>query len=157
METIKGRKNNRNNNMTSLIRSQKQYLNTLLVPLNEGRGGVSPAYFNRALNVNPIQYALMNNNATVHGIALARNLNNGNSRYINVIAARKGSGAKLMNNIKNNTKKNGKHYIRLSSVPNAVGFYLRQGFKKNGNTNRNGLIPMVFSITPLVVTLKRKR
>ena len=148
----RGRKNT-NNNLKPLFNGQRNIVNSILS--NTSRGGVNPGYFNNAFNKNPLQYAILNNNATIYGLALGRNLNNGETRYINVIGTRQGFGAKLMKEIKKNTVKNGKHYIKLSSVPGAAGFYKKQGFKNNKTVSGQGLIPMVYSIEPLLFKVKR--
>jgi hypothetical protein len=144
---------NTNNNLKPLFNSQRNIINSILS--NTSRGGVQAAYFNNAFRNNPLQYAILNSNAVLYGIALGRNMNNGNTRYINVIGTRQGLGGKLMKEIKNNAKKNGKHYIKLSSVPRAAGFYRKQGFKNNKTASVQGLEPMIFTFKPLVVKIKK--
>lgn len=148
----RGRKNT-NNNLKPIFNMQRSVINNILS--NTSRGGVNPAYFNNAFNKNPIQYAIINRNFNLYGLALGRNLNNGETRYINVIGTRKGLGAKLMQQIKQNSINNRKHYIKLSSVPKAVGFYQKQGFKNNKTVSVNGLHPMIYSFTPFMFKVRR--
>lgn len=139
---------NTENNLQPLLNGQRSTLNSILS--NTSRGGVASNYYNTSVVRNPIQYAILNSKANIHGIALLRNLNNGETRYVNLIGTKQGLGAKLMSRIKRNAKFNGKHYIKLSSVPRAVGFYRKQGFRNNTTVTATGLVPMLFRFTKLL-------
>ena len=148
-----GRRNTENN-LGGLFSGQRRKINKMLS--NTSRGGVQTGYFNTAFNTNPIQYAILNGRGKLYGLSLGRNLNNGETRYINILTTKQGLGAKLMSKIKNNARRNGKHYIKLSSVPGAAGFYRRQGFKNNTTVSVNGLVPMIYSFTPFLIRVKPK-
>ena len=139
------------NNLGNQIKRQANNLNNILLPANSSRGGINPNYVFNAINENPIRYVITNNSSSLYGVALARNLNNGATRYINVFAAQPGLGGKFMKKIKNNAKLNGKAYINLSSIPEVVGFYQKQGFVKTGRNG--GLVPMRFSFKPFLLKI----
>jgi len=71
-----------------------------------------------------LRYALLNNNGTFLGFALVSNY--GNTRYLELIAARRGQGygKLLMNRIIKNAKNNSKKNIQLLAVsPKLVKWY----------------------------------
>jgi hypothetical protein len=66
----------------------------------------------------------MNNHNKMVAFVLAQNYAP-REIYIDLIAANKGYGHKILNQIKKNV-----NYINLNSVPQAAGFYEKQNFKR---------------------------
>jgi len=99
--------------------------------LNIVKNTVLKSYFNdewnnRNRNRN---YAIWNENGRFSGFALLKK--KGNYLEISLIGARKGQGigSKLISRIIENAKNNGIKKIKLNSVPNALPFYQKFGFK----------------------------
>jgi hypothetical protein len=94
---------------------------------------------------------IANNGKTFIGLALVFNSNNGNSRVIELIGARKGHGQHLMNRIIANAKKNNKQTVSLMAANNGsgklIGFYMGSGFKVSG--------PLQMGITPMRRVLRK--
>ena len=106
------------------------------------KGSPPLGYFIGALSSNPIKYVLLNNNGKLNGAALLRNKSN-QSRYLNVITARKGLGKYLLSAILQNAARNGKRAVKLRSTNRAKNFYKKHGFASTNRPNKNGTWPMI--------------
>lgn len=92
------------------------------------------------------RYGMMDNNGTTFiGLALVFNTNNGNSRVIELMGARRGYGRQLLNRIIANSKKNNKQNVFLMAANSGsgklIGFYKGSGFKVTG--------PLQVGMTPM--------
>lgn len=90
-------------------------------------------------------YSVYAKNKSLRGFAVFHNSRtNNNTRILNLIVTlpKEGVGKILMNRILNNAKKNHKTIVRLNSVPSAINFYKKIGFKPIGNES-GAIIPMM--------------
>jgi GNAT superfamily N-acetyltransferase len=126
-----------NPTMNNWLVNQRYIIKNLL------KGSPSIGYFIGALNSNPIKYALLNNKGKLNGAAILRNTRN-QSRYLNVITARKGFGKYLLMAILHNAARNGKRAVKLSSTNRAKNFYTKHGFASTNRPNRQGTWPMIY-------------
>jgi hypothetical protein len=106
-------------------------------------GSPTIGYFIGALNYNPIKYALFNNKGNFSGAALLSNKRN-QSRYLNVITARKGMGKYILSAILSNAFRNGKRAVKLRSTNRAKQFYTKHGFTSTNRRNSNRTWPMIY-------------
>ena len=175
----------RNNNAkASLNRARagnsKRMIN-ILQPYRGGDGGVQLAYFNQRLNKNPIKYAMINKGTgNLYGFALLENNKpEKNTRYLNIVGGLKGYGGKLIKQLINNARANGKNSVTLKAVVQKssmvgghrvpinntghrnklVALYEHFGFNTNGKyVNSEGLQPMVkYLVNRNIVRNKRRR
>jgi len=175
----------RNNNAkASLNRARagnsKRMIN-ILQPYRGGAGGVQLGYFNQRINKNPIKYAMINKGTgNLYAFALLENNKpEKNTRYLNIVGGLKGYGGKLIKQLINNARANGKNSVTLKAVVqkssmvgghrvpvnNAgqrnklVALYEHLGFNTNGKfVNSEGLQPMVkYLVNRNIVRNKRRR
>ena len=175
----------RNNNAkASLNRARagnsKRMIN-ILQPYRGGAGGVQLGYLNHRLNKNPIKYAMVNKGTgNLYAFALLENNKpEKNTRYLNIVGGLKGYGGKLIKQLINNARANGKNSVTLKAVVqkssmvgghrvpvnNAgqrnklVALYEHLGFNTNGKyVNSEGLQPMVkYLVNRNIVRNKRRR
>ena len=98
------------------------------------------------------RYGMMSNNGqTFIGLALVFNTNNGKTRVIELMGAKRGYGRQLMNRIIANAKKNNKQNVFLMAANSGsgklIGFYKGSGFKVTG--------PLQLGGTPMRLVLRR--
>ena len=175
----------RNNNARTYINrartgNSKRMIN-ILQPYRGGAGGVQLGYLNHRLNKNPIKYAMVNKGTgNVYAFALLENNKpEKNTRYLNIVGGLKGYGGKLIKQLINNARANGKNSVTLKAVVqksstvgghrvpvnNAgqrnklVALYEHLGFNTNGKyVNSEGLQPMVkYLVNRNIVRNKRRR
>ena len=93
---------------------------------------------------------IANNGKTFIGLALVFNTNNGKSRVIELMGARRGYGQQLLNKIVANAKKNNKQNVFLMAANSGsgklIGFYKGSGFKVTG--------PLQIGMTPMRRTIR---
>lgn len=105
------------NKLQQIINSRKLYVN------------LNGFLENRNKNYN---YTIWNNNHKMAGFALLKpNKNELNIEFIVTKAGTKGYGKALINKIKINSK-NTFNKLKLTSLPSARNFYIKQGFVPNG-------------------------
>jgi hypothetical protein len=128
----------RNNNVLGPLENSRRMgvLSNLLLPAGPNtKGGVNPKFLNEnLLNANPVKYAYVRKSKDggpikIRAFALLHNM--GNDRYLELISAQKGLGGRLINQISNNARKNGKKAVTLSAVnSNALRqFYRARQFR----------------------------
>lgn len=100
------------------------------------RNSVNPEFFNNAWNTRnkAMNYSMWNHNGEFVGFALLKikrnKINKKLGLYIDLISAKRGKGSVLLKHIINNWKNDEDiKFLNLSSVPQAVEFYRRHGFK----------------------------
>ncbi len=87
--------------------------------------GIKPEHVQTSLEQSDA--VIMDNNS--NGFIAFKLLEESQTIYIDLICANKGYGAKLMDTLEILAEKSSFTEIKLKSVTNAVGFYLKNGFK----------------------------
>jgi len=97
------------------------------------------SYFNNAWNTRNrnYNYSVWNENGKIAGFALL--YRKGTRLYVSLIGASpgKGIGSRLMQRIIDNAENRGIRKIKLNSVPNALAFYKKFGFKVRSANNEH--------------------
>jgi len=121
--------------MSTITRGKNNSFNTFKKAKKFMNHKINEYIYNNAIKSRTpnMNYAIKNKNGNSSGFALISPTNN-KGIYIHLLATKKGFGRILLQRIINNARKNNKYYIKLHSVPSAIGFYRNKfGFIQTEN------------------------